>query len=288
MRECIGGGVLSGEKLRDLLDEDIGYGDITSVALIEEGRRARARLFFQEEGITAGLMEAGAIFHYLGCDAKLLEEEGQRVPRGKALMEIEGPARGLLAGERTALNLVGRMAGIATAVATAVARATKVNPGIRVAATRKTAPGLRALDKRAVELGGGDAHRFRLDDCVLIKDNHLNFGLTAGEAVERARRRVSFTKKVEIEVRTPEDAVEAAGSGADIVMFDNMSPDEIRACLFALREKGLRDGRLFEASGGITLENVADYAATGVDVVSMGSLTHSVRNLGVKLEIEPI
>jgi len=290
LRECIGGGAgaLSEEKIRELLDEDIGYGDITSEALIEEGRRAQARLFFQEDGIAAGLMEAGAIFRYLGCDAKILEEEGRRAPRGRVLMEIEGPARALLAGERTALNLVGRMAGIATAVAMAVAKAKKVNPGIRVAATRKTAPGLRALDKRAVELGGGDAHRFGLDDCVLIKDNHLNFGLTAGEAVERARRRVSFTKKIEIEVRTQEDAVEAAGSGADIVMFDNMPPDEIRACLSVLRGKGLRDGRLFEASGGITLENVAEFAATGVDIVSMGSLTHSVRNLGVKLEIEPV
>jgi len=138
-----------------------------------------------------------------------------------------------------------------------------------------------------VELGGGDTHRFRLDDCVLIKDNHLNFGLTIGEAVERARRLVSFTKKVEVEVRTPEDAAEAVETGADIIMFDNMAPDDIRGCLSALDEHGIREGPIFEASGGITPENLGEYAGTGVDIVSMGCLTHSVRNLNVKLEIEP-
>jgi nicotinate-nucleotide pyrophosphorylase (carboxylating) len=281
-------GALTEEKIREFLREDIGYGDITSTALIDEGRQARAKLFFQEKGITAGLKEASAIFSYLGCEVKPIEDDGVMVPPGKVLMEIEGPARWLLAGERTVLNLVGRMAGIATAVAAAVSKATVVNPRTRVAATRKTTPGLRILDKRAFELGGGDTHRFRLDDCVLIKDNHLNFGLTVREAVERARRRVSFTKKVEVEVRTIEDAVEAAEAGADIIMFDNMPPDEIKACIYTLGEKGLRDGRLFEASGGITTENVAEYATTGVDIVSMGCLTHSVNSLNVKLEIEPI
>ena len=232
--------------------------------------------------------EAAAIFEYLGGSVEVLADDGEKAPSGKILLEIEGPARALLAGERTALNVVGRMAGIATIVAEAIAKAKQINPVIRVAATRKTAPGLRELDKRAVELGGGDTHRFRLDDCVLIKDNHLNFGLTIGEAVERARRRVSFTKKVEVEVRALKDAIQAAEAGADIVMFDNMAPEDIRECLSALGDRGLRDGRLFEASGGITLENVEEYAASGVDIVSMGCLTHSVRSLNVKLEIEPV
>lgn len=279
---------LNEEKLREFLSEDMGFGDITSTALIDEGRRARAKLFFKEDGVTAGLKEAAAIFEYLGCTVELLADDGEKAPSGKILMEIEGPARALLAGERTALNVVGRMAGIATVVAEAVAKAKQINPGVRVAATRKTAPGLRELDKRAVELGGGDTHRFRLDDCVLIKDNHLNFGLTIGEAVERARRRVSFTKKVEVEVRTLKDAIQAAEAGADIVMFDNMAPEDIRKCLSALGDRGLREGRLFEASGGITLENIEEYAASGVDIVSMGCLTHSVRSLNVKLEIEPV
>jgi nicotinate-nucleotide pyrophosphorylase (carboxylating) len=275
------------EKLREFLMEDIGFGDITSNALLDAGLRARARLYFKEEGVAAGLEEAAAVFAYLGCTVKLLVEDGERAPPGKTLMEIDGPAHGLLAGERTVLNIVGRMAGIATAVAEAVSIAAEVNPQVRVAATRKTAPGLRDLDKRAVELGGGDTHRFRLDDCVLVKDNHLNFGLTIGEAVERARRLVSFTKKVEVEVRTPEDAAEAAEASADIIMFDNMTPDDIRDCLSTFNEHGIREGPLYEASGGITLENLGEYAGTGVDIVSMGCLTHTVRNLNVKLEIEP-
>lgn len=282
-----GHGVLTDEKIREFLREDIGYGDITSVALLEDGQQAQARVLFREVGVAAGLQEAAAVFALLGCTVKLLEEDGGRVASGSVVMEVWGPAEAILAGERTALNLLGRMSGIATAVAAVASKAAKVNPSVRVAATRKTAPGLRDLDKRAVELGGGDTHRLRLDDCVLIKDNHLSLGLSVGEAVTRARRRASFTKKVEVEVRSLEDAVEAAEAGADIIMFDNMPPSEISRCLSALSGRGLRVGRLFEASGGITIENVEGFAATGVDILSMGCLTHSVRSLNVKLELEP-
>jgi nicotinate-nucleotide pyrophosphorylase (carboxylating) len=282
------GGGIGEDRIREFLREDIGFGDITTEALIEEGQEAKARLYFKEEGVTAGLDVARVIFEVLGCEAELLVADGSRVPAGKTLMEIKGPARSLLAAERTVLNIVSRMAGIATSVATAQRIASKANPSLRVAATRKTAPGLRALDKMAVELGGGDTHRFRLDDCVLIKDNHLKLLPSVSEAVRRARDRVSFTKKIEVEVRNLEEAVEASDAGADIVMFDNMPPEEISGCLKALEEKGLRDGRLFEASGGITMDNLAEYASSGVDVISMGSLTHSVRSLDVKLEIEMI
>ena len=278
--------VLTEEKMREFLREDIGYGDITSAALLEDGQQARARVLFREDGVAAGLEEAAALFALLGCTVKLSEEDGGGVAAGSVVMEVRGPAGAILAVERTALNLLGRMSGIATAVASA-SKSARVNPSIRVAATRKTAPGLRELDKRAVELGGGDTHRLRLDDCVLIKDNHLRLGLSVGEAVARARRGVSFTKKVEVEVRSLEQAVEAAEAGADIIMFDNMPPSEVRSCLSALSELGLREGRLFEASGGITPENVEEYAATGVDILSMGCLTHSVRSLNVKLELEP-
>jgi len=287
MGKMVGGGI-GEDRIRELLREDIGFGDITTAALIEEGQEAKARLYFKEEGVAAGLEVARAIFEILGCDAELLVADGSRVPAGRTLMEIKGLARSLLAAERTALNVVGRMAGIATSVAKVQNIASKANPSLRVAATRKTVPGLRALDKMAVELGGGDAHRFRLDDCVLIKDNHLKLLPSVSEAVRRARERVSFTKKIEVEVRNLEEAVEASEAGADIVMFDNMPTEEIGVCLKALEEKGLREGRLFEASGGITVDNLADYASSGVDVVSMGSLTHSVRSLDVKLEIEMI
>jgi len=222
---AVGGlGVLTEERIREFIREDIGYGDITSAALLEGRRQVRARILFREEGIAAGLEEAAAVFALLGCTVKLLEEDGARVASGSIVMEVRGPAEAVLAGERTALNLLGRMSGIATAVAAAASRAARANPGVRVAATRKTAPGLRDLDKRAVELGGGDTHRLRLDDCVLIKDNHLRLGLRVGEAVARARRRASFTKKIEVEVQTLDQAAEAAEAGADIIMFDNMPP----------------------------------------------------------------
>jgi len=281
-------GVLTEEKIKEFLHEDIGYGDITSEALLEDGQQARARVLFREDGVAAGLEEAAAVFALLGCTVKLLQEGGGRVGSGSVVMEVWGPAEAILAGERTALNLLGHMSGIATAVAAAVSKAKGANPKIRVAATRKTIPGLRDLDKRAVELGGGDTHRIRLDDCVLIKDNHLNLGLLVGEAVARAKQRVSFTKKVEVEVISLEQALEAAEADADIIMFDNMTPSEIRHCLDVLGERSLREGRLFEASGGITMENVEEYAATGVDILSMGCLTHSVTSLNVKLELEPI
>lgn len=273
------------EQLRVFLLEDLGYGDITSEALISPEQRARARLFFKEPGVAAGLEEASVIFTMLGCEVKHLERDGNWVPPGKVLLEFDGPARSLLLGERVALNLISHMAGIATATAEVVEKVRKTSPSTRVAATRKTTPGLRDLEKRAVELGGGDTHRLGLDDCVLIKDNHLELLPSVSEAVHLARQRVSFTKKIEVEVRSHEEAEEAARAGADIIMFDNMDPSTIRESLRRLVEASLRAGRLFEASGGITAENAADYAAAGVDVVSLGSLTHSVRALDVKLEI---
>jgi nicotinate-nucleotide pyrophosphorylase (carboxylating) len=284
----MGGNRLGEDRIKEFLSEDIGQGDITSSALVDEDQEARARLYFKEEGVIAGLEEAQLVFEILGCEVELLVGDGIRVPAGKTLMEVKGPARSLLSGERTALNIVGRMSGIATTVARAQDIALEVSPSVRVAATRKTVPGLRTLDKRAVELGGGDTHRFRLDDCVLIKDNHLELVTSISEAVKKVRERVSFTKKIEVEVRSAMEAAEAARAGADIVMFDNMTPEGIRECLATLQEKGLRERRLFEASGGITLENLADYATTGVDIISMGGLTHSVKSLDAKLEIEMI
>ena len=276
------------ERLRGFLKDDLGWGDITSEALIDDSQRAKGRLYFREDGVAAGLEEVATIFRVLGCDVKALATDGSIVVKDTTLMEIKGPAKALLAGERTALNVLGRMAGIATTVSRIASQVSEVSPGTRVAATRKTMPGLGNLDKKAVELGGGDSHRFRLDDCVLIKDNHIALLPSITEAVKAARNAVSFTKKIEVEIESLEGAVEAAEAGADIVMFDNMPPEEIVRCLARLSELGLREGRIYEASGGITPENVGEYAASGVDVISMGSLTHSVRALDVKLEIEMV
>ncbi len=284
----MGAGFSVEERLREFLKDDIGWGDITSEALIDDGQMAKGRLYFREDGVAAGLDEVATIFRILGCEVNAIERDGSSVSRDQTLMEISGPAKALLAGERTALNILGRMAGIATTVSKIAAQVSKVNPSTKVAATRKTMPGLGELDKKAVALGGGDTHRFRLDDCVLIKDNHLALLPSITEAVRAARRAVSFTKKIEVEIESLEGAVEAAEAGADIIMFDNMPPEEIERCLARLSELGLREGRVYEASGGITPENVGEYAASGVDVISMGSLTHSVRALDVKLEIEMV
>lgn len=284
----MGAGFSVEERLREFLKEDIGWGDITSEALIDDGQMAKGRLFFREDGVAAGLDEVATIFRILGCEVNAIMSDGSSVSRDQTLMEINGPAKALLAGERTALNILSRMGGIATTVSKIAAQVSKVNQSTKVAATRKTLPGFGELDKKAVVLGGGDTHRFRLDDCVLIKDNHLALLPSITEAVRAARSAVSFTKKIEVEIESLEGAVEAAEAGADIIMFDNMPPEEIERCLARLSELGLREGRVYEASGGITPENVGEYAASGVDVISMGSLTHSVRALDVKLEIEMV
>ncbi|MFA5869703.1 MAG: carboxylating nicotinate-nucleotide diphosphorylase [Candidatus Bathyarchaeia archaeon] len=276
---------LAEERVKEFLFEDLGYGDLTSEALIPVDQMAKARLYFKESGVVAGIEETAAVFTLLGCEVKRLAADGARVEARQMLLEVDGPARALLSGERVALNIVSHMAGIATATAQAVKKVKSVNPEVRVAATRKTLPRLRDMEKKAVELGGGDTHRLRLDDCVLIKDNHLELLPNITEAIRLAREKISFTKKIEVEVRDTKQAEEATRAGADIIMFDNMNPSQIRETLSYLEFKSLRTGRLFEASGGITLDNVAEYASTGVDVVSLGSLTHSVKALDVKLEI---
>jgi nicotinate-nucleotide pyrophosphorylase (carboxylating) len=280
--------LLAEEIVRGFISEDLGYGDITSDALIPRDMRAEAGLYFKEPGVAAGLEEATAVFTLLGCEVTKHAVDGERVEAKQVLLTVEGPARALLAGERTALNIVSHMSGIATTTAKLLESARRKNPKIRVAATRKTLPGLKNLEKKAVELGGGDTHRLRLDDCVLIKDNHLELFPNITEAVHVAREKVSFTKKIEVEVRNTSQAEEAAKAGADIIMFDNMNPTQIRETLQTLDKKHMREGYIFEASGGINADNAIEYAASGVDIISLGSLTHSVKALDVKLEIRTI
>lgn len=234
------------------------------------------------------MVEAATVFRTLGCSVQIHASEGEKTEAGKNLVTVLGSAQALLMGERLALNLVGRMAGIATQTSKIVEIVSNQNPGVRVAATRKTLPGLREFDKRAIIQGGGDPHRFRLDDCVLIKDNHLELLPSITEALSLSRRKVSFTKKIEIEVKNQLEAIEAAQAGADIIMFDNMTPRQIKNVLEDLEKRGLKKGILFEASGGITSNNVGEYAEAGVDVLSLGSLTHSVQSLDVKFKIEVI
>jgi len=236
-------------------------------------------------GVVAGLLEARTLFEHFGVTVRERSADGRAVVPGTVLLELDGPARTILLVERTALNIIGRMSGIATRTREAVEAVRAVSPDVRVAATRKTAPGLRMLDKKAVILGGGDPHRYSLSDMVLIKDNHLAL-VPLPEAIRRAKKE-SLYRAVEVEVETVEDAVTAAGAGADIILLDNMTPDAVRETVRALAGRGLRDRLTLEVSGGIGDDDLAGYAAAGVDIISMGALTHTVRNFDVSLDILP-
>lgn len=274
--------VLYEDVVRRALAEDLGRaGDLTTDAVVSTGRRAHARLISRADGVVAGLGPAAAVFRMLDGAVEAASEsaDGERVCDGSVLLSLAGPARAILTGERTALNLLGRLSGVATltrAFVDAVA-----GTGARIVCTRKTTPGLRALEKYAVRCGGGTNHRFGLDDAVLIKDNHVAAAGGVRPALERARAAVGHTVKVEVEVDTLEQLREVLELGADAVLLDNMSLDELRAAV------ALVAGRVVtEASGGITLATAAAVAATGVDLLSVGALTHSAPALDVSLELD--
>jgi nicotinate-nucleotide pyrophosphorylase (carboxylating) len=271
-------------ELLRFIAEDTPGGDLTTDALAPLGR-CHARIFLREPGVAAGVEEAAALFTHFGVAVLRAVPDGTAVEADATLLDLEGDAAAVLLVERTALNLVARMSGIATMTRALVDAAHRENPSVRVAATRKTVPGLRHLDKKAVVLGGGDPHRATLSDGILIKDNHLAL-LPLADAIRRARSRGAGTA-IEVEVSTVSDALSAAELGADMIMLDNMDPRSIRAVLASLRKRGLRDRLEIEISGGITPGNIARYAALGPDRISVGRLTHSARSLDVSLEVTP-
>ncbi|SDK04507.1 carboxylating nicotinate-nucleotide diphosphorylase [Natronorubrum texcoconense] len=263
--------MITNAQVERWLREDVGHHDVTNQVPGE----TTGRLVAKDSGVVAGLEAATAVFDYLGVDVLESLDDGAQLEPGDELLRVEGPAREVLRGERVAVNLAGHASGIATRTRRVVDRARTESGDVRIAATRKTTPGLRGLEKRAVVAGGGDTHRLDLSHMVMVKDNHLaEMGLEG--AVSHFRERTSFATKLDVEVESVEDAPRAAEAGADIVLLDNMTPEEIGAAVDLL---AAYDGVLAEASGGITLETVAAYAATGVDVISMGSLTHSAPSL---------
>ena len=273
------------DALRGFLDEDIGHGDITSDALVDLSAKATGQVVCKERAVIAGLSECIILLKLVGCEGNPKVRDGQEVPAGTIIVEASGSGNSLLRVERVLLNLLSHMSGVATVTAELVSIAKKSGSSTRIACTRKTLPGLRYFEKRAVELGGGDTHRLRLDDAVLIKDNHLALAGSITESVQKAKAKVSFTKKVEVEATSPDQAVEAALAGADIVLLDNMTPQEVKKSINLLETKKLRDHLLIEVSGGITRENLPGYIKTGVDVISVGSITNSAKAIDMSLEL---
>lgn len=273
------------EKLRSILTEDLGKGDVTTMLLIPADSTAEAEVIARESGVIAGIEEAEVLAESLGLKVKNLVSDGEEVKTGKVLMKISGKTRIILAAERTILNILSRMSGIATATRKLVNKLKRRKLKTRVACTRKVAPGLLYFDKKAVLIGGGDTHRLCLDDMILIKDNHIAVVGSVEKAVKTAREKVSFSKKIEVEVTRVEDALKAAKAGADIIMLDNFHPKQIEKTVKTLKKSGFYGKVLLEASGGITAKNILEFASTGVDVVSLGEITHSVKALNISLEI---
>jgi nicotinate-nucleotide pyrophosphorylase (carboxylating) len=271
------------EAVKRALEEDLGRaGDVTSSATLPEGIQAKAKLVARKAGTIAGLPCAARAFRTLAPNIKFdaKARDGDSVKANATIAVIEGPAIAILSGERVALNFLGHLSGIATLTAAYAAKIAHTKA--KITDTRKTTPGLRALEKYAVRAGGGVNHRFGLDDAVLIKDNHIAVADGVAKALDAARAAVGHLVKVEIEVDTLDQLRQVLASGkADVVLLDNMKLDTLREAVALCKGKIVT-----EASGGVTLESVAAIAETGVDVISSGALTHSAPSLDVALDIE--
>lgn len=277
--------------LSNFLSEDIGTGDITSNLLIPKEKTSSGTIVCKHEDIgrttiiASGLAEAKMIFEICGCNATQMVEDGSVISKGIEVMSVSGSARSILKAERTALNMVMRMSGISTKTRQFVEKLGDLSQVVRIASTRKTAPGLRYFDKKAVVLGGGISHRKRMDQLILIKDNHIAIVGSVKKAIELAKSVYGEKRKIECEVVNLDGIVEAISSGADIVMLDNFTSDMVRYSLEKIREYGIREKAVIEISGGVNYDNIYDYASTRPDVISIGSLTHSVKSIDYSLEI---
>ena len=268
------------KELLRFISEDIQGGDITSVFLPK--KKIKAKIISRQEGVLAGVKFAGNIFRLKGCNVKIIKKDAAKLKSNQIILQISGNAGTVLSCERTALNLLSRMSGIATQTNFLVSKIRKINKKTKLYSTRKTAPGLRFFDKEAIMIGGGHKHRMSLNDMVMIKDNHLLVTNSMEDIIKNARKR---HKHVEVEVENQRDAILAASSGATIVMLDNFSPVQIKKTITALQKKKLRNKVKLEASGGINSKNISAYAETGVDMISIGSITNSVKGLDLSLEV---
>lgn len=264
--------------IRDGLNEDMPFGDITTNSIIDEKSNCTVNLYIKENGIICGLTVFSRVFELIGkVEVNLTVSDGDKVTSGQKIGVLKGNTRNVLMGERIALNLLQRMSGIATT--TSLYASKTLGTHSKVVDTRKITPLYRHLDKYAVICGGGKNHRFSLSDSVLIKDNHIDAAGSITNAISLAKLNSSFTAKIEVETESKEEVLEALTAQADIIMLDNMSPELVESMV------KLIDGRaITEASGNISLDNIEDYAKTGVDYISVGALTHSFKVLDISLK----
>ncbi len=269
------------KEIERFLEEDVGREDYEEIAPYTT---CKAEITVKEDGLLAGLEEVKQIFDYFSVPYSTEFADGDRIKNGDTILTIKGPGAKILEAERLVLNFLGRMSGVATLTNACVTKVREVNEHVKVAGTRKTTPGFRKYEKKAIAIGGGDPHRFGLHGAVIIKDNHIKL-MGLENAIKKAKEVVSFTRKIEVEVESIEEALRAAELKVDIIMLDNMPPAEVKECVRLLTERGLREGIILEASGGINLKNIQDFASSGVDIVSIGMLTHSARSLGFSLSV---
>ena len=271
------------QTLRRALEEDLGHGDLTSLLVVPVGLAGRARVLAKEDFVLAGMPFMAMVFSIVDPEVilEVLRPEGSSVRSGDVLATISGAARSLLAGERTSLNILQRVSGIAT-LTRAYANRVRDLP-VRITDTRKTTPGLRLLEKYAVRTGGGANHRFGLYDGILVKDNHIRPAGSVAEAVRRAKSGHHLLK-IEVEVRNLAEVEEALRAGADVIMLDNMTVPEMAEAVRVIRRT--REGVLVEASGNVNLDTVRGIAETGVDIISVGALTHSARAVDISMKME--
>ena len=268
------------KELARFLVEDLGKGDITSNLLPR--KKIKARIISKQEGIVAGINYVKEIFLSKGCKVRIIKKDGSKVKPNQTICEITGLAQSILSCERTALNLLSRMSGIATKTKKIIQKINSVSPRVKLYATRKTAPGLRFFDKEAVKIGGGEKHRMTLDQMVMIKDNHISVSGSLSSLIVKARKKY---KKIEVEVENQEDAFLAASAGANIIMLDNFNPKEIINTVNRLKKAKLRKKVRLEASGGINERNISRFAKTGIDMISVGEITNSVTGIDFSLEV---
>lgn len=266
--------------VRDAIEEDIGTGDITTDNIIEEGEEDKGIITVKENSVVAGLEVAEMVFKKIDPDInfKYLKKDGDEVKEHTQIAEVKGEARSILKGERLALNFLQRISGIATKTSKYVEQVKDYDT--RIVDTRKTTPNLRLIEKWAVRLGGGHNHRMGLYDAVLIKDNHIKSAGGISEAISKVRDKIPHTVKIEVEVEKLKGVQEALENKADIIMLDNMSLENMAKSVDLIDDKAIT-----EASGGITLDNVKDVAETGVDVISVGALTHQIESIDISLDL---